>query len=147
MTARAVALALALAAALPGCGKAKRYDRSTPEKTVASFFQALRDGRIPDDLEQFFADEHEVAVWRLRCESRGCKGGNLGTVTVEERYDYRAILRVRYEVLDHRGVIVMRGDDAPVTLTREGKNWQIHQFGERRVIERSTADAGAGDGG
>jgi myo-inositol-hexaphosphate 3-phosphohydrolase len=146
---RAIPVLAAAALAVAACGnKGPSYDRKSPENTVRSFFKALEDGRIPRDLERFFVDEHEVAVWKLRCKHRGCTGGKVYAVTVEEKYDYRATLKIKYEVTGTHGTRIMHGDDAELTLTREGRNWYIQQFGKRRAVPSSnpSIDAGSGPG-
>lgn len=143
------AAALAAVLGLGACGKkAPSYDRKTPENAVRSFFKALDDGRIPQDIERFFVDEHEVAVWKLRCKHRGCTGGKVYEVTVEEKFDYRATLRIKYEVLGTNRSRIMHGDAAQLTLTREGRNWYIQRFGKRRAIpsQPPRVDAGSGSG-
>ncbi len=143
------AAVLAGIVALGACGKkGPSYDRKTPENAVRSFFKALEDGRIPQDIERFFVDEREVAAWKLRCEHRGCTGGSVYEVTVDEKFDYRATLRIKYEVIGTNGTRIMHSDDAQLTLTREGRNWYIQQFGKRRAIPSKTPriDAGSGPG-
>jgi len=146
---RTIPVVAATLLVLAACGsKSPSYDRKTPENTVRSFFAALQDGRIPQDLERFFVDEHEVAVWQLRCKHRGCTGGKIYDVVVEEKFDYRATLRIKYEVLGTNRTRIMHGDDATLTLTREGRNWYIQQFGHRRAIPSTNPpiDAGSGPG-
>jgi hypothetical protein len=129
-----IGLAVGLAVAT-SCGRGgPKYDRSTPEGTVRALFAALDKGRMPEDVERFFVEDREVAVWRMRCKHRGCSGGTIQKLTVEEQHEYRAVIRIDFEVTGNDGIRVMHGTDAPLILTREGKNWYIHQFGERRVI-------------
>lgn len=144
------ALLLGALVASGGCKKRRTYDRSTPEATVRSFFAALDEGHIPDDLPLFVADTTEIASWRMRCKNRGCERGELTVRQQLEHTDYTAVLVVDYSVFGTRGARVMRGEESPIRLQREGDAWRIVQFG-RRIPARSEQppeDAGLpGDAG
>jgi hypothetical protein len=150
MRAVPVLLAAALAA---GCRKAPSYDRSTPEKTVASFFKALDADRIPEDLDRLvIVDDRGEAAWKGRCAPNGCTGGSFSIVRREPGTDYEATLVVDYLITGRKGAVVMRGHQSPIQLLREPEGWRITQFGKvRRHVTPGTpsADGGAppADGG
>ena len=140
---RGLVLAACAAAVLAGGCKRRTYDRSTPDRALASFFQALGKGDIPDQLELLVATETERAAWRMRCRSRGCKGGTY-KVLERETSDYEATFLVDYEVTGHEGDRVMRGDASPILLIRERDGWRIAQFGRKVGGAAAPAeDAGA----
>jgi hypothetical protein len=115
-----------------GCTeKRPDYDRKTPEATLRSFFRALAAGRMPADLEVFFVDDFELQTWRMRCKTKGCTGGTLSQVTIEEAGPYRAVLRADYVVHGERGAKVMRGRGSRIVLALEEGGWTIAELGER----------------
>ena len=153
---RGLVLAACAAAVLAGGCKRRTYDRSTPDAALASFFRALDKGDIPDQLELLVATETERAAWRLRCRTRGCKGGTY-KVLERETSDYEATFLVDYEVTGREGERVMRGEASPVLLIRERDGWRITQFGRKvggaakavppggeAAVPAGVEDAGAG---
>jgi len=142
---RLVLAACAAAVLAGGCKKRRSYDRSTPEKALASFFDALEAGRIPDDLDRLIAVETERAAWRMRCKTRGCEGGTF-KVLERETSDYEATLIIDYQVTGSHDAVVMSGDRSPVLLMRDQGGWRIAQFGRQTGLPARDAGA-AGDGG
>lgn len=124
-----------------GCKKAPSYDRSTPEKTVASFFQALSAKRIPEDLDRLMIMDGPVeTVWKARCEPNGCTGGSYRIVERGPGSDYEATLVIDYRITGKRDAVVMRGQRSPVQLLREPDGWRIAEFGKvtRHVSQPAT---------
>src|SRR5688572_19644977 len=106
---RAVPLLFAAALAV-GCKRPPSYDRSTPEKTLASFFKALEARRIPEDLDRLVVvDAGEEAAWKARCQPHGCTGGSFRIVAKPPSGDYEATLVVDYRITGRDGALVMRG--------------------------------------
>lgn len=114
-----------------GCKKRPSYDLSSPEGTVAGFFAALDKGRIPEDLDTFIADAQELQLWKFRCRTKGCTGGDFKIVEVAEMSGYRATLIVDYAVFGDRDALIMRGQKSPLQLERQGDQWLLLQFGKR----------------
>jgi hypothetical protein len=128
---RGLVLVVCAAAVLAGgCRKRRSHNQSSPEQALTSFFEALRRGHIPADLEQLVATEEERTSWRFRWESRGCKGGSF-QVLERETSDYEATLVVDYEVTGHEGYQVMSGERSPIQLTRDQRGWSIARFGRQ----------------
>jgi hypothetical protein len=130
------AIGLVVAIAMAGCRCGSEPDRATPEQTLRGFFAAIRDGRIPDELEQFVRDDYELRSWRMRCEEYGCASVDLARLAVATVDEHRAVLRIDYVLRSPTGGQLMRGDDAPVTLIRaDDGGWYIAQFGERVTLD------------
>lgn len=146
MRARKALAVCACLAAIAGCKHTHHYDRSTPQKTLASFFDALRRGRIPADLDTFVNTPSELSLWRARCKSRGCSGG-LFKVVDRKVGTFKAVLTVDYKVTGKHRMTVMHGKRAPITLVNQGSGWRIVQFGKRVSIPTGPPPAGPRDGG
>ncbi|HUS69091.1 MAG TPA: hypothetical protein VMZ28_31355 [Kofleriaceae bacterium] len=140
---------LLLAAALAtACRKAPSYDRSTPEKTLASFFKALEAKRIPEDLDRLvIVDAGEEAAWKARCQPHGCTGGSFRVVERPPSGEYEATLVGDYRITGRDDALVMRGQHSPVQLLREPEGWRITQFGKVRRQVSGPKSAPAGDAG
>lgn len=143
------AAALLLAAMLAAsCKRAPSYDRSTPEKTLASFFKALQAKRIPEDLDRLvIVDAGEEAAWRSRCQPHGCTGGSFRIVERPPSTDYEVTLVTDYRITGRDGALVMRGQHSPIQLLREPEGWRITQFGKVRRERSGPTPAPAGDAG
>ena len=145
---RAPLLLAAALAAGAGCRRAPSYDRSTPEKTLASFFKALEAERIPEDLDRLvIVDAGEAAAWKARCERNGCTGGSFRIVSKPPSTDYEATLVVDYRITGRDDALVMRGQHSPIELLREPEGWRITQFGkvQRRTQGPKPAAPAPGD--
>jgi hypothetical protein len=143
------ALAVVLASTT-GCKKSPSYDRSTPDKTLASFFKALADERIPEDLDRLvIAEGAEATVWKVRCEAYGCTGGSYRIVERGPASDYEATLLIDYRITGERGAVVMQGQRSPVQLLREPDGWRITQLGKttRHVSHPAAPPVQATDAG
>jgi hypothetical protein len=141
---RGLVLVVCAAAVIAGgCKRRRSYDQSTPEQALTSFFEALRRGRIPADLEQLVATEEERTSWRLRCESRGCKDGSF-QVLERETSDYEATLVIDYEVTGNEGHQVMSGVSSPIQLTRDQRRWSIARFGRQVGVTPAKPPASGG---
>ncbi len=143
---RVVLLLLACAVA---CRRAPSYDRSTPEKTLASFFKALEAKRIPEDLDRLvIVDAGEEAAWKARCQRHGCTGGSFRIVQRPPSSDYEVTLVVDYRITGRDGALVMRGQHSPIQLLREPEGWRITQFGKvRRQVTGPASAPPVGDAG
>lgn len=107
-------------------------DLSTPETTLVSFFNAVDESRIPGEAENFIVDEAERALWKLRCETRGCKKVAYEILRVEEQGEGGATLIINYQVFGNRGLPVMGGKASEIRFERHNSKWGIVQFGKRR---------------
>ena len=145
---RAAAPLLVLAALAVGCKKRPSYDRSTPEKALASFFKALDADRIPEDLPLLVILERaDAASWKARCESQGCSGGDYRVVKAGPATEYEATLVVDYRITGKNDALVMRGHQSPVQFLREPDGWRISQFGKTTRHRSGPSAVPAGDAG
>ncbi len=113
------------------CKKRRSTAQETPEATVAAFFEAINNKRIPRDLDNFISDPKELHTMRFRCKDRRCRRGQFKIRSVGERTSYSAVLFVDYKVFSHDGGIAIRGRKSPFTLERLGKRWLIKTIGRR----------------
>ncbi len=114
-----------------GCKHTSPTDLSSPENTLKSFFKAIEESRIPNELNAFVLDVKERRAFKTRCEMRGCKKGSFEIVKVEKMGESSAILVLNYKVVGNKGRIVMQGKNSPVSFERIGSNWGVTQFGRR----------------
>lgn len=128
---RVALLILILLAA--GCKNSSPTDLSTPETTLKSFFKALEESRIPDELNAFVLDVMERGAFKARCKRRGCKKGNYKILKVEKMGESSAVLILDYQIIGNKGQVVMQGKNSPVSFERIGSNWGVTQFGRRRT--------------
>ena len=113
-----------------GCKAAPSYDQSTPEAALESFFKALNESRLPQDLPKLVG-EQEVKIWRMRCNSPGCAGGNFKIVARGDGNDVRRVLYVDYVITAENGVHIMTGNKSPLSFEKLGKSWIIVGFGRQ----------------
>ncbi len=114
-----------------GCKHTSPTDLSSPENTLKSFFKAIEESRIPNELNAFILDVKERRAFKKRCEMRGCKKGSFEIVKVEKMGESNAILVLNYKVIGNKGRIVMQGKNSPVSFERVGSNWGVTRFGRR----------------
>ncbi len=122
---------VAVVSLIASCKHKSATDLSTPEKTLQSFFNALKESRIPDELNAFVVSPAEQTAWKLRCEARGCKKAKYEIVKVRERGESGATLILNYTVWGNDDQIVMKGTNSPISFERSGTNWGISQFGRQ----------------
>jgi hypothetical protein len=130
-SALAALVAVSLLLAAPACKRRASHDRSSPEATLAAFFTTLNAGGLPADLEMFVIEDGELASWRLRCQSPGCKSGAYRIVSPGDRDEWKAVLYVDYAVDGEDGVRAIKGERSPISFEREGQTWYITQFGRK----------------
>lgn len=114
-----------------GCKGHSPVKQDSPEAVLESFFKALKEKRIPAEIETFVIDGAEQARWRVRCEHRGCSKGTYSIRSVEERGDNGATLLVDYEVYGKKDQRVMRGKNSPLLFEKQAGKWGIVQFGRQ----------------
>ena len=122
---------LAVSVALTGCRKKRPdYDRSTPEKTLASLEKAFEKGRIPADLEAFFVNQKDLTGWKLRCKSAGCKKADFKVVQkiAEDEYSASYLVDVTVFGRQHQER-VMSSPKTPVKFVFEDGAWFIEELG------------------
>lgn len=137
---------VAAAVALTGCKKKRTYDRSSPEATLASFFDAINNKRIPADLEQFIAEPKELHLWRFRCKDQRCRSGTFRITNVGERTEYSVLLYVDFVVHGKDGGSTTRGQRSPIALEKRGARWFIKRVGRKLGAPKKPERVGR-DGG
>lgn len=118
-----------IALSIAGCKSAVRL--GTPEEALESFFKAIKEDRIPEELDTFVISDTERALWRARCDYQGCRKVNFSIVGDQERGENAATVLVNVEVLGHQGQQVVYGKATPIRLERQQGKWGIVQFGTR----------------
>jgi hypothetical protein len=127
-----VALSIALVLAIgAGCKSKTKADLSNPETTLESFFKSLNAGEMPGRLSTFITSEEELAMWRMRCKTRGCKKAKYSVRSVAEKGENGATLIVDYIVVGKNDLQVMKGNQSEIRFERAGSSWGIVQFGRR----------------